>query len=118
MSKTGIAGGIGTRFSRRELLGLLGATAATTAFSECLCGKCGCGGINARIALQLYSIHTYLKDCPGLDRALEDVAAIGYTGVEFAGYYQYDEDPKGLRRALANALRTLSHANNLNESCK
>ena len=73
----------GTRagLSRRELLGLLGATAATTAFSDCVCGKCSCGGINARIALQLYSIKDYIKSGPGLDRALEDIAAIGYGGV-------------------------------------
>ena len=95
--------GMGVRFSRRELLGLLGATAAATAFAECGCGKCGCGGVNAKIALQLYSIKGYIKDVRGLDRALEDVAAIGFKGVEFAGYYQYAKDPKGLRKALANA---------------
>ncbi len=54
MSTGNARDGMGYRFSRRELLGLLGATAAATAFSECGCGKCGCGGVNARIALQLY----------------------------------------------------------------
>lgn len=41
----------------------------------------------AQIALQVYSVRDYAaKD---LDKTLEQVAAIGYKGVEFAGYYDH-----------------------------
>ena len=94
-------------FSRREFFSILGTGAALTAMPGCLCPP-KCGPKNAKIALQLYSLRLYIggqKDKPGvgLDQALEDVAAIGFKGVEFAGYYQYANDPKGLRKALANA---------------
>ncbi len=50
------------------------------------------------IALQLYSVR---KDCAqDFDRAMARVAEMGYQGVEFAGYYQYGNDPKALRRHL------------------
>jgi sugar phosphate isomerase/epimerase len=39
-------------------------------------------------ALQLYSIRGYIKKV-GLAKALEDVAKIGYKGIEFAGYYNF-----------------------------
>jgi len=89
--------------SRREFLGFLGLGAATTAFGGCCCPGKPPRHIKAKIALQLYSIKDYIKKGPGLDVALENIAAIGFKGVEFAGYYQYAEDPKGLRKALANA---------------
>ncbi|MBR3221277.1 MAG: sugar phosphate isomerase/epimerase [Kiritimatiellae bacterium] len=92
-----------TGMTRRGFFEILGASAAAAAFSGCCSCKCGCGGVNAKMALQLYSIKDYIKNGVGLDRALENVAAIGYKGVEFAGYYQYANDPKGLRKALANA---------------
>ena len=91
-----------TEITRRGFFEMLGAGAAAAALPGC-CSMCGCGGVNAKIALQLYSIKDYIKNGPGLDRALENVAAIGFTGVEFAGYYQYDKDATGLRKALANA---------------
>ena len=84
--------------SRREMLGLLGAGAVATVFSDCQCGN----KKNAKIALQLYSIRDYIARI-GLDRTLENLATIGFKAVEFAGYYQYENDPKGLRKALANA---------------
>ncbi len=50
------------------------------------------------IALQLYSVR---KDCAqDFNRALVQVAGMGYKGVEFAGYYIYKDDPKGLRKRL------------------
>ncbi len=53
---------------------------------------------NIPIALQLYSVR---EDCAqDFDRALTRVAAMGYAGVEFAGYFIYQDDPKGLRRRL------------------
>ena len=55
------------------------------------------------IALQLYSVREDCqKDLPGV---LEQVAAMGYDGVEFAGYY--DHSPQDLRKLLdANGLKT------------
>jgi len=85
--------------SRREMLGLLGASAAAVAFPGWL--RAAVGDAPARVALQLYSIRTYIggrKDksgkviAPGvgLEKALADVRAIGYQGIEFAGYYGFD----------------------------
>jgi len=106
--------------SRRQFFSFLGAGTAAAALPGCICPP-KCGGNNPKIALQLYSIGAYIagrKDKSGkvilpgvgLDRALENLAAIGFKGVEFAGYHQYGPskenpagDPKGLRRALANA---------------
>lgn len=50
------------------------------------------------VALQLYSIR---GDCQkDFDAALAWVAKQGFEGVEFAGYYQYQDDAKGLRKKL------------------
>lgn len=88
--------------NRRQFLGFIGAGAAAASLPGCMgpavpvCGKRG------QIALQLYSVRGYI-DRVGFDRAMEDIAAIGFKAVEFAGYYQYGNDPKGLRKSLANA---------------
>jgi len=93
-------------FSRRDFFSALGIGAAAAALPGCCCPppppRRACGPKKAKIALQLYSLNQYIPRV-GLDAALENVAAVGYTGVEFAGYYQYEKDPKGLRKALANA---------------
>ena len=90
--------------SRREFFSFLGTGAAAVALPGCVCPpKCGSKfGKHAKIALQLYSIHKYIPTV-GLEKALDNVAAIGYTGVEFAGYYQFKNDAKGLFKALKNA---------------
>jgi sugar phosphate isomerase/epimerase len=50
------------------------------------------------IALQLYSVR---DDCrTDFDAALAQVAAMGFAGVEFAGYYHYENEPAKLRRRL------------------
>lgn len=46
-------------------------------------------GAKGGIAVQLYSIHQYIAK-EGLGKALEEVAKIGYAGVEFAGYWDHD----------------------------
>lgn len=84
--------------SRRGFLGGLGAAGALSALPGCKCPFC-CGP-NAKVAVQLYSIHQYLggtKDkngkviipAAGLEKGLAEVAKIGYKGVEFAGYYNH-----------------------------
>jgi sugar phosphate isomerase/epimerase len=50
------------------------------------------------IALQLYSVRDdCLKD---FDAALAQVAAMGFAGVEFAGYHHYEGKPAELRKRL------------------
>lgn len=97
--------------SRRQFISAFGTGAAAMAFPGCVStskGRCG----NPRIALQLYSLNRYIggtKDKAGkilvpgvgLEKALENVAAIGYTGVEFAGYYGFEA--KDIRRMLKDA---------------
>jgi sugar phosphate isomerase/epimerase len=50
------------------------------------------------IAVQLYSVR---EDCKtNFDAALAQVAAMGFQGVEFAGYYGYADRPEDLRKRL------------------
>ena len=50
------------------------------------------------VAVQLYSVR---DDCrKDFDAALAQVAAMGFAGVEFAGYYHYEGKPVELRRRL------------------
>jgi len=50
------------------------------------------------VALQLYSVR---NDCKAnFDAALEQVAAMGFEGVEFAGYYGYTANAPGLAAKL------------------
>ena len=87
--------------SRREFFAFLGSGVAATAFPVGFLPNFGSCRIRAKIALQLYSINTYIggrKDrngrviVPGvgLERALEELAANGFKGVEFAGYYGFE----------------------------
>ncbi len=71
--------------SRRNFLGGL---AATTAFAAAPGCKMFCTCPAGKVALQLYSIRHYINKV-GLEKALADVAALGYKGVEFAGYYNF-----------------------------
>ena len=97
--------------SRRSFLGamgLAGAAVAMPGFAQCCpCRKMG------KLAVQLYSIRSYIggkKDKKtgqelvkgvGLAQALKDVSALGYRGVEFAGYY--GNDAKTLKAMLDDA---------------
>ena len=90
------------QMNRRAFLGTTlaaGAAAATRGFGACPCG-CGCGQ-PAQVAVQLYSIHKYIKGKDGLAKALQEVAKIGYKGVEFAGYYGANADE--IKKMLADA---------------
>jgi len=93
--------------SRRGFLGTAAAFGAGIAMPE-ICF--GAGKRVGRVAVQLYSIHQYIggvrdnktkkvvKAGVGLAQALKDVKAIGYEGVEFAGYY--GNDAKTLKAML------------------
>jgi len=89
--------------SRKEFLEALGFTAAASALSGCKCPLCcddaAAAGIKGKIALQLYSLNQYLPKV-GLEKGLEAVAKIGFKGVEFAGYYDFDA--KQLKKMLAD----------------
>ncbi len=95
--------------SRRSFLGSTFAAASAAALPGC-CSFC-CGS-KSNVAVQLYSIRTYIggkkdkegkviKAGVGLAQALKDVAAVGYKGVEFAGYY--GNDAKTLKAMLDDA---------------
>ena len=81
--------------SRRDFLGCMGTGAAALALPGCAC-LTGCG-IKAKTAVQMYSLHKYVATV-GMKKALEDVAKIGYKGIEFAGYGGLDA--KTLRKIL------------------
>lgn len=50
------------------------------------------------VGVQLYSVREQAaKDLPGV---LEAIGKMGYKGVEFAGYYGWEDKPKELRRLL------------------
>ena len=50
------------------------------------------------VGVQLYSVRgECAKD---FDAALEQIASMGFEGVEFAGYYKYSEDAAGLKKRL------------------
>jgi len=53
---------------------------------------------NPRLAVQLYSVR---DDCArDFDAALARIAKMGFAGVEFAGYHQYNGKAKALRQKL------------------
>ncbi len=64
------------------------------------------GGLRKRIpvGVQLYSVRQAAsKDLPAV---LEAIGKMGYKGVEFAGYYGWEDKPKELRKLLdANGLK-------------
>jgi len=86
-------------WSRRDFIGSMGMTGASFALAGC---KCPFRSPQPKVAVQLYSIREYIVGCKdkntgaflqpgvGLERALKEVSAIGYEGVEFAGYYGHD----------------------------
>lgn len=90
--------------TRRGFFGSFAAAAAAATLPGVLSagcsGKCACkcgGAKYGKLALQLYSIRDYIAKV-GLEKALEDVATIGYQGVEFAGYYNFK--PAQLKKML------------------
>jgi sugar phosphate isomerase/epimerase len=81
--------------SRRSFLGMAGAVPVTWALARTL-GVAAAGRIP--IAAQMYSVR---GDCQrDFDAALEQIAAMGFEGVEFAGYYTYADRASQLRKRL------------------
>ena len=93
--------------SRRDFFAILGAGAAATALPGCCLPKCGPRHARAKIALQLYSLCQYIATKGSdkgiaLERALNNVAAIGYKGVEFFGGGCFGHEAKAVRAMLAD----------------
>lgn len=89
---------------RRDFLIAMGAVGVTGAGLR----SAGCAGTSAgrrldRIGVQLYTVRAAMQE--SVERTLERVAAIGYSEVEFAGYF--DRSPQQIRSALdENGLST------------
>jgi sugar phosphate isomerase/epimerase len=81
--------------TRRSFLFMAGAAPFALALSG---SEPGCNSRRIPIALQLYSVR---GDCKvNFDAALEQVAAMGFEGVEFAGYYGYANKAADLKKRL------------------
>jgi sugar phosphate isomerase/epimerase len=80
--------------SRRSFLGLAGALPLAWAAASRVQGA----GRKIPIAVQLYSVRGDCKQ--DFDKALEQVAAMGFEGVEFAGYYNYAGKAADLRKRI------------------
>jgi sugar phosphate isomerase/epimerase len=80
---------------RRSFLGMAGAVPLAWAFGETLRAA---PPRKIPIAVQMYSVR---GDCQkDFDAALEQVAAMGFEGVEFAGYYGYADRGPDLKKRL------------------
>ena len=87
--------------SRRDFLGGIAAASTLAAAPGC-CTKFGKCCRPGKVAVQLYSVRNYIggKMNKGLPQTLADLKAIGYEGVEFAGYYGYK--PAELKKMLCD----------------
>lgn len=94
--------------SRQEFLSFLGTGVAASSLSGCFCAP-AVRKNKAQIALQLYSVKgviggiknkdgVILKPGAGFAKTFQTLSAIGYKGVEFAGYY--DTDARTIRKML------------------
>ena len=86
--------------TRRNFLGV--SALAGAAFLAPGCCSCCCGKKVGKLALQLYSLKDYIggQKNVGLEKGLAEVAAMGFKGVEFAGYY--GKKPCELKKMLAD----------------
>jgi sugar phosphate isomerase/epimerase len=80
--------------SRRTFLGTAAGAASLTAVPAGLFGA----RKKIPIGVQLYSVRKNAQ--ADMAATLAGVKKIGYTAVEFAGYFKYDNDAKGLRKLL------------------
>jgi sugar phosphate isomerase/epimerase len=90
------------KLTRRTFLEMAGAVPLAWALAPSVAGgterQRAAGRRQIPIAVQLYSVR---GDCKkDFDAALEQVAAMGFAGVEFAGYYDYADRPAELRKRL------------------
>ena len=82
--------------TRRDILRFATAAAAALAVPSFL--KADEPKKKIPIGLELYSVRTLMpKDFPG---TIEKIGKMGFEGVEFAGYHEWDKKPKELRKLL------------------
>jgi len=85
--------------TRRNFIELSSLAGAATVAPGC----CSCSGKRyGKVALQLYSLGAYTEKV-GFEKTLADVKAIGFEGVEFAGYHGWDA-AKIKQQLAANGL--------------
>lgn len=84
--------------TRRNFIGGLSALGAAGVLSGCR-WLCPPGGAKPGLALQLYSVRDYIEK-NGLARTFEEIARLGYRGVEFAG--SYEKSAAELKKMLAD----------------
>jgi len=93
-----------TNPSRRDVLRLAavaaGAAATVGLPSLSLAADTGITKKKIPIGLELYSVRNELKE--NFEPVIEAVGKMGYVGVEFAGYYGWDQKPEALRKLLDN----------------
>jgi sugar phosphate isomerase/epimerase len=83
------------RVTRRSFLGMTGLGVLGAALPK---SRRALAAAPIPVAVQLYSVR---GDCKkDFDAALEQVASMGFTGVEFAGYYGYADKAAALRKKL------------------
>lgn len=81
--------------SRRRFVQSAALTAAAAAIQPL---RAATAGKQIPISVQLYSVR---GDCAkDFDATLATIAQLGFAGVEFAGYYNYKDKPKELRKRL------------------
>ena len=84
-----------TYLSRRQFLKASALAAVTSGFTSPMWAE---EIKKMRISVQLYSVR---DDCKkDFDAALAQIAAMGFTGVEFAGYFNYADKASELRKRL------------------
>lgn len=84
--------------SRRDMLKTAAVGALATGLPSLRAFASSAGDETPGVALQLYSVRGNCgKD---FDKALAQVADLGFKAVEFAGYHTYSDDAKGLRKRL------------------
>jgi sugar phosphate isomerase/epimerase len=84
--------------SRREMLKVTAAGTLVVGLGAARASGKDAPAVTPGISLQLYSIR---GDCgKDFDKALAEVAEMGFDAVEFAGYHKYDGDAQGLRKQL------------------
>ena len=86
------------KLSRREMLTMMGSGVCVAGLPAV--GEAGLFKKKKKIglALQLYSIRNHCGQ--DIDKALAQVAELGYEAVEFAGYYKYGNDAAALKAKL------------------
>ena len=85
----------GSGLTRRSFLGAVGSASLAWALAPHLRAA---AAVKIPIAVQLYSLRA--DAAKNFDLVLEQVAAMGFQGVEFAGYFTYADKPGELKKKL------------------